>query len=186
LVVQRRLLLQLRKLDPEMLISTRVLSRLTPRGSRFIHIPGIFIHIPGIRIHILPESLFTSLRNPYSHRPEYATNVADLSYSSITIPQWTFSVLGLFVCSPQLRFFSIRLQSVDGFRPSQFDVLNHLVGKKLRVEALSSRCAFISTKAAKIIHEYALAKASGAAKLQNLLAPRIPQRINGWKITIFR
>jgi hypothetical protein len=72
LVVQRRLLLQLRKLDPEMLISTRVLSRLTPRGSCFIHIPGIFIHIPGIRIHILPESLFTSLRNPYSHRPEYA------------------------------------------------------------------------------------------------------------------
>jgi hypothetical protein len=34
--------------------------------------PGIFIHIPGIGIHILPEFLFTSLRNPYSHAPEYA------------------------------------------------------------------------------------------------------------------
>jgi antitoxin VapB len=69
LVVQRRLLLQLRKLDPETLISTRVLSCLTPRGYRFIH-------IPGIRIHILPESLFTSLRNPYSHGPEYALGAA--------------------------------------------------------------------------------------------------------------
>ena len=38
-----------------------------------IHITGIFIHIAGIRIHIRPESLFTSLRNPYSHRPEYAS-----------------------------------------------------------------------------------------------------------------
>lgn len=37
-----------------------------------IHITGIFIHIAGIPIHIRPESLFTSLRNPYSHRPEYA------------------------------------------------------------------------------------------------------------------
>jgi hypothetical protein len=37
-----------------------------------IHITGIFIHIAGIRIHIRPESIFTSLRNPYSHRPEYA------------------------------------------------------------------------------------------------------------------
>jgi hypothetical protein len=37
-----------------------------------IHMPGIFIHIPGIGIHILPEFLFTSLRNPYPHAPEYA------------------------------------------------------------------------------------------------------------------
>lgn len=36
-----------------------------------IHMPGIFIHIPGIGIHILPEFLFTSLRNPYPHAPEY-------------------------------------------------------------------------------------------------------------------
>ena len=40
-----------------------------------IHITGIFIHIAGIRIHIRPESLFTSLRNPYSHRPEYAAQI---------------------------------------------------------------------------------------------------------------
>jgi hypothetical protein len=59
-----------RKYDPEMSISIRV------RPASFtadIPIPGIFIHIAGIRIHIRPESLFTSLRNPYSHRPEYAT-----------------------------------------------------------------------------------------------------------------
>src|SRR6516165_11309159 len=37
-----------------------------------IHIPGMFIHIPVIVIHILPYSLFTSPRNPYSHAPEYA------------------------------------------------------------------------------------------------------------------
>jgi hypothetical protein len=58
-----------RKYDPEMSISIRV------RPASFtadIPIPGIFIHIAGIRIHIRPESLFTSLRNPYSHRPEYA------------------------------------------------------------------------------------------------------------------
>jgi hypothetical protein len=42
---------------------------------RIIHIPGISIHMPGIRIHILPESLFTSLRNRYSHAPEYATTI---------------------------------------------------------------------------------------------------------------
>jgi hypothetical protein len=36
--------------------------------------PGHFLHplAPGIAIHITPESLFTSLRNVYSHRPEYA------------------------------------------------------------------------------------------------------------------
>jgi hypothetical protein len=28
--------------------------------------------MPGILIHILPESLFTSPRNPYPHAPEYA------------------------------------------------------------------------------------------------------------------
>src|ERR1700733_3989591 len=39
---------------------------------RIIHIPGISIHMPGILIHILPESLFTSPRNRYSHAPEYA------------------------------------------------------------------------------------------------------------------
>jgi hypothetical protein len=58
-----------RKHVPEMSISIRV------RPASFaadIHITGIFIHIAGIRIHIRPESLFTSLRNQYSHRPEYA------------------------------------------------------------------------------------------------------------------
>ena len=45
--------------------------------ARFIHMPGIFIHIPGIRIHILPESLFTSLRNPHPHAPEYAAATGD-------------------------------------------------------------------------------------------------------------
>jgi len=58
-----------RKPVPEMSISIRV------RPASFaadIHITGIFIHIAGIRIHIRPESLFTSLRNQYSHRPEYA------------------------------------------------------------------------------------------------------------------
>jgi hypothetical protein len=61
-VVQRRFLLQTQKPDPELSISIRVR-------------PAFFaadIHIPGIRIHIRPEFLFTSLRNPYSHRPEYA------------------------------------------------------------------------------------------------------------------
>src|SRR5215831_7505350 len=43
-----------------------------------IHITGIFIHIAGIRIHIRPECLFTSLRNPYSHRPEYASYLAEI------------------------------------------------------------------------------------------------------------
>src|SRR5215475_7114916 len=55
-------------------------SRFHPdHGARFIHFPGTVIHMPGIRIHIpgidihiLPEFLFTSLRNPYSHAPEYA------------------------------------------------------------------------------------------------------------------
>src|SRR3984957_20196259 len=42
---------------------------------RIIHIPGISIHMPGILIHILPESLFTSPRNRYSHAPEYATHM---------------------------------------------------------------------------------------------------------------
>src|SRR5262249_12529225 len=37
-----------------------------------IHIPGMFIHIPGICIHFPPEALFTSLRNLYTHPPEYA------------------------------------------------------------------------------------------------------------------
>jgi hypothetical protein len=41
---------------------------------RIIHIPGISIHMPGILIHILPESLFTSPRNRYSHAPEYAAD----------------------------------------------------------------------------------------------------------------
>ena len=45
-----------------------------------IHMPGIFIHIPGIGIHILPEFLFTSLRNPYSHAPEYAQYSPDGKY----------------------------------------------------------------------------------------------------------
>src|SRR5260370_859261 len=40
--------------------------------ARIIHIPGISIHMPGILILILPESLFSSSRNPYSHAPEYA------------------------------------------------------------------------------------------------------------------
>ena len=39
-------------------------------------IPGrgeVFIHLaPESIIHISPESLFTSLRNDYSHAPEYA------------------------------------------------------------------------------------------------------------------
>src|SRR5439155_12623780 len=39
---------------------------------RIIHIPGISIHMPGILIHILPESLFTSPLNRYSHAPVYA------------------------------------------------------------------------------------------------------------------
>ena len=43
---------------------------------RIIHIPGISIHMPGILIHILPEPLFTSPRNRYSHAPEYAISVA--------------------------------------------------------------------------------------------------------------
>src|SRR5215472_5100857 len=51
-----------RKHDPAMSISIRV------RPASF----AADIHIAGIRIHIRPESLFTSLRNPYSHRPEYA------------------------------------------------------------------------------------------------------------------
>jgi len=71
LVVQHRFPLLLRKLDPETSISTPV-----PTASfiavRIIHIPGISIHMPGILIHILPEPLFTSPRNRYSHAPEYA------------------------------------------------------------------------------------------------------------------
>src|SRR3984957_12812536 len=74
LVVQHRFPLLLRKLDPETSISTPV-----PTASfiavRIIHIPGISIHMPGILIHILPESLFTSPRNRYSHAPEYAASV---------------------------------------------------------------------------------------------------------------
>ncbi len=73
MVVQHRFPLLLRKLDPETSISTPV-----PTASfiavRIIHIPGISIHMPGILIHILPESLFTSPRNRYSHAPEYAGN----------------------------------------------------------------------------------------------------------------
>src|SRR6516162_3971872 len=38
----------------------------------FIHIPRIGFHMPGIFIHIRSEFLFTSLRNPYPHAPEYA------------------------------------------------------------------------------------------------------------------
>jgi hypothetical protein len=36
--------------------------------------PGRKVHSfqPGIDIHIIPESVFTSLRNRYSHAPEYA------------------------------------------------------------------------------------------------------------------
>jgi hypothetical protein len=36
--------------------------------------PGQKVHSfqPGIDIHITPESVFTSLRNRYSHAPEYA------------------------------------------------------------------------------------------------------------------
>jgi hypothetical protein len=36
--------------------------------------PGRKVHSfqPGIDIHITPESVFTSLRNRYSHAPEYA------------------------------------------------------------------------------------------------------------------
>jgi hypothetical protein len=57
---------------PGMSISIRV------RPASFaadIHITGIFIHIAGIRIHIAAESLSTSLRNQYSHRPEYAAKL---------------------------------------------------------------------------------------------------------------
>jgi hypothetical protein len=69
-----------RKHVPEMSISIRV------RPASFaadIHITGIFIHIAGILIHIRPESLFTSLRNPYSHRPEYAPVAFFLAIGSI-------------------------------------------------------------------------------------------------------
>jgi endonuclease III len=41
--------------------------------------PGIIIHMPGIAIHILPEFLFTSHRNPYSHAPEYAAKHSALA-----------------------------------------------------------------------------------------------------------
>jgi hypothetical protein len=66
-VVQRDFYSQLRKLDPEKLISFQAL----PFGywracvihiagidihipAMFIHIPGMSIHIPGIHIHIIP------------------------------------------------------------------------------------------------------------------------------------
>jgi hypothetical protein len=71
LVVQHRYPLLLTKLDPETSISTPVPTR-SFIAVRIIHIPGISIHMPGILIHILPESLFTSPRNRYSHAPEYA------------------------------------------------------------------------------------------------------------------
>ena len=78
MVVQHRFPLLLRKLDPETSISTPV-----PPASfiavRIIHIPGISIHMPGFLIHILPESLFTSPRNRYSHAPEYAVRTAAIS-----------------------------------------------------------------------------------------------------------
>jgi hypothetical protein len=86
LVVQHRFPLLLRKLDPETSISTPV-----PTASfiavRIIHIPGISIHMPGILIHILPESLFTSPRNRYSHAPEYAVS-RKLIHSSAPPTRW--------------------------------------------------------------------------------------------------
>jgi hypothetical protein len=41
--------------------------------------PGQKVHSfqPGIDIHISPESVFTSLRNRYSHAPEYAIAFLD-------------------------------------------------------------------------------------------------------------
>jgi hypothetical protein len=71
LVVQHRFPLLLRK----MIQKRQYQPRFQPASFiavRIIHIPGISIHMPGIRIHILPESLFTSPRNRYSHAPEYA------------------------------------------------------------------------------------------------------------------
>jgi hypothetical protein len=69
-------LLQLGKPDPGTLLSMSVHPdhglHLIHIPGTVIHMPGIFIHIPGIGIHILPEFLFTSLRNPYPHAPEYA------------------------------------------------------------------------------------------------------------------
>src|SRR5262249_50048860 len=61
-----------------------------------IHIPGMFIHIPGICIHFPPEALFTSLRNLYTHPPEYALGlVATLAELGTTVPlqsrQWAQS-----------------------------------------------------------------------------------------------
>src|SRR5260370_28988882 len=52
--------------------------RVCSLAARIIHIPGISIHMPGILILILPESLFSSSRNPYSHAPEYASEVSSL------------------------------------------------------------------------------------------------------------
>jgi hypothetical protein len=65
-VVQHRFLLELRKLDPKMSISTPVLPRLFPRASDYSHPRNLYSHArnpyshpPGILILIAPESLFT-------------------------------------------------------------------------------------------------------------------------------
>src|ERR1035438_3174420 len=53
-------------------------------------IPGrgeVFIHLaPESIIHISPESLFTSLRNDYSHAPEYAASRAQSLNSAASVP----------------------------------------------------------------------------------------------------
>jgi hypothetical protein len=95
LVVQHRYPLLLTKLDPETSISTPVPTR-SFIAVRIIHIPGISIHMPGILIHILPESLFTSPRNRYSHAPEYAYRRAGKPVCRETLDaEWLSIVTGL-------------------------------------------------------------------------------------------
>jgi len=48
-------------------------------GSDFHPLPA------GIPIHITPESLFTWLRNEYSHRPEYALEYSHYSESAVKV-----------------------------------------------------------------------------------------------------
>ena len=88
MVVQHRFPLLLRKLDPETSISTPVSN--SPLSSRFglFTSPEISIHMPGILIHILPESLFTSPRNLYSHRPGIAIHMPRNTHLSEKTGMW--------------------------------------------------------------------------------------------------
>jgi hypothetical protein len=78
---------------------------------------GIFHPFPaGIVIHIVPESLFTSLRNRYSHAPEYAIGsillgIGTTHEKSLPIARCRFPCLGFIPAVNLLMQWESRRQS---------------------------------------------------------------------------